>query len=238
MNTGNDERSASGAPIYRHEERKKPFTLPSHSTSNLERIEAHVESHLGKIETVFHEILSDLVHIDVLFVKATDERPYHVLVTSGVSDEPMNVPAGLEEHNRVELLIALPKDWPLSEEAMEEESNYWPIRWLKTIGRLPHEYDTWLGWGHTIPNGDPAETIADTNFVGFMLAPPYLLPVEFFELKTSSDAVIRFFALIPLFQDEMDFKLNKGSDAMEELLNDQDGGFVIHPNRTNVAKSK
>ncbi|MBK9578792.1 MAG: suppressor of fused domain protein [Fibrobacterota bacterium] len=238
MNPGNDERSASGAPIYRHEERTKPFSIPNHATSNLEQIEAHVEAHIGKVETVYHEIISDLVHIDVLFVKATDERPYHVLVTSGVSDEPMNVPPGLEEHRRVELLIALPKDWPLTSEAMEEENNYWPIRWLKTIGRLPHEYDTWIGWGHTIPNGDPAENIANTNFVGFMLAPPYVLPVDFFELKTSSDAVIKFYALIPLFQEEMDFKLKNGSDAIEELLNEHDGGFEIDPTRPNVAKSR
>lgn len=49
---------------------------------------------------------------------------------------------------------------------------------------------------------------------------------------------IKGYALIPLFQEEMDFKLKKGSDAIEELLNENDGGFEINPNRKNVAKSK
>lgn len=235
MKSEPDERSESGAPIYRHEERKKPFALPRHPTTNLELIEAHIESHIGKIETTYHEIISDLVHIDVLFIKATEDRPFHVLVTSGVSDEPMNVPEGLEEHNRVELLVALPGEWPLTEESFDDENNYWPIRWLKSIGRLPHEYETWIGWGHTIPNGDPAEKIANTNFVGFMLVPPFALPPEFFELKSSDNNKIKFYALIPLYQEEMDFKLSNGSDALEELLDENDVGIEINASRMNVA---
>lgn len=31
----------------------------------MERISAHIEKHLGKITHVFHEVLSDQVHIDV-----------------------------------------------------------------------------------------------------------------------------------------------------------------------------
>lgn len=54
-----------------------------------------------------------------------------------------------------ELVISLPPFWPLDEQSWRDERHYWPVRLLKTLGRLPHEYDTWLGVGHTIPNGDP-----------------------------------------------------------------------------------
>jgi len=238
MSKDTSERSGSGAPIYKHAERKTPFTPPKHSTDHLEEIEAHIEKHIGKIETVFHEIVSDLIHLDVLFIKATPERPYHVLVTSGVSDEPMKVPKGMEEHNRVELIIALPKEWPLTQESFKSENHYWPVRWLKQIGRLPHEYDTWVGWGHTIPNGDPAEPIANTNFVGVMLSPPYSLPTELFQLKTKNGNNIRFYALIPLYQEEMDFKLKSGADALEEKLEKQNIDFIVNPSRNNVIKKK
>lgn len=238
MNEKPIERSESGAPIYRHVDRKQPFTVPEHITEHLEEIEAHIERHIGKIETVFHEIVSDLIHLDVLFIPASAKRPYHVLVTSGVSDQPMNVPDGLNEHNRVELIIALPKEWPLTQESFKSENNYWPIRWLKQIGRLPHEYDTWIGWGHTIPNGDPAEPIANTKFTGFMLTPAYSLPPDFFQLKTKNGNTIRFYALIPLFQEEMDFKLNNGADSLEEKFEKQNVDFIVNPNRSNVVKKK
>lgn len=176
--------SGSGQPVYRHEPRTKSLTTPVHSNVYLEEIEAHVEHHLGKIKTVLHEVESDIVHIDVLWIPATKEQPYHLLVTSGVSDLPIAVPEDLAEHSRVELMIALPKEWPLTEESFKDENSYWPVRWLKKIGRLPHEHDTWLGWGHTIPNGNPIETIANTKFTGVMLAPSYLVPTDFFKLKT------------------------------------------------------
>jgi hypothetical protein len=232
------ERSEDGYPIYRHEARERGWQVPENFGLHLEEIEAHLEKHVGKVETVFHEIVSDLIHLDVLFVKATRVRPYHVLVTSGVSDLPMKVPDGMENFRRAELLIALPEDWPLSQEDFEDESNYWPVKWLKQIGRLPHEYETWIGWGHTIPNGDPAEPIADTQFIGVMVTPPYFLPAEFFQLPTKSGETVCFYMLIPLYREEMDFKLKKGAEALEEKLLKDDSNFILNVNRPNVAKKK
>lgn len=228
----------SAEPIYRHGERTKPFTEPAHDAVHLAEIEAHVAKHIGEVEKVLHENVSDLVHIDVLWIKATKERPYQVLVTSGVSDQPMTVPEGMEDHARVELVIALPKEWPLTPESFESENNYWPVRWLKKIGRLPHEHDTWLGWGHTIPNGAPAKPIANTTFTGVMLTPPYELPAEFFRLKTKSGDKIRFYALLPLYQEEMDFKLEAGAEALEDQLEKHKIDFVIDRGRRNAIKHK
>lgn len=228
----------SGNPIYRHEEKNSVWQVPEHSGRNLESIQTHVEQHIGEISNVYHEILSDRVHVDVLFVPATNERPYHALVTSGVSDLAMAVPEGLEGFNRVELLIALPQSWPLSEGSFNSETNYWPIRWLKQIGRLPHDYNTWIGWGHTIPNGDPAEPIANTDFIGVMLAPAYWLGNDFYQLKGESGDSITFYALIPLFQEEMDLKLKVGADEIEERFEQLDIGFVLDPARKNVAATE
>lgn len=232
------ERSESGAPIYRHEARKKPVAAPAHTAGHLEEIQTHIEEHIGEVGTVFHEIASDLIHLDVLFIPATAKRPYHVLVTSGVSDEPMKVPQGMEEHNRVELVMALPKEWPLTQESFKNENHYWPVRWLKQIGRLPHEYNTWIGWGHTIPNGDPAEPIANTRFTGVMLSPPYSLAPDFFQLKAKNGNTIRFYALIPLYQEEMDFKLKRGAEALEGKLEKQNVDFIVNTSRSNVVEKK
>lgn len=232
------ERSPAGSRIYRHKGRERDWTPPQHSAGHLEEVEAHLEKHIGKVETVFHEILSDIVHLDVLFIPATEARPYHVLATSGVSDEPMKVPEGMEQYRRAELLIALPRDWPLTQEAFKDETNYWPLRWLKQIGRLPHEYETWVGWGHTIPNGDPPAKIANTGFIGVLLSPPYWLPREFFQLRTKSGETISFYDMIPLYAEEMDLKLKEGADKLEERLEKKNVGFVLDPGRPNVAAKK
>lgn len=230
------ETSASGNPILRHEPRETPLTAPRHEGRNLGAIEAHVEKYIGPIGTVYHEVVSDLVHLDVLVIPATPSRPYHVLVTSGASDEPMNTPDGMEDFERIELLVMLPASWRLDEDAFKDEAHYWPVRWLKMLGRLPHEYDTWLGWRHTIPNGDPAEPIADTDFVGMMLSSPDGLPQAFSTLGAPSGDTIFFLALTPLYEEEMDLKLNEGAEALELRFGARRIGPVVDTDRANVAK--
>ncbi len=148
--------SESGSPILTHT-RKKEFELALSDGDSIEKISAHIEKHIGEITHVFHEILSDQVHIDVHHIALTLARNYHTFVSSGMSDKAMSVPEGREEFRFAELMLALPADWPISDEAFKKENNYWPIRWLKILARLPHEYDTWLEYGHTVPNGDPAK---------------------------------------------------------------------------------
>lgn len=236
----NDEQAESDARagILRHAARDRPWTPPTQVGEFMEEIESHLTKHVGPVETVFHEIVSDLVHLDVHFIPATDERPVHVLFTTGVSDRPMTVPAGAEEYARAELLIQLPRHWPLTSPDFDDEKNYWPIRWLKTIGRLPHEYDTWIGWGHTIPNGDPPEPIADTKFVGFLLMPPMGLSPEVFRLQTRAGPFVHVYQLVPLYPEEMDLKLQKGSDEIERRFEKEKLSLIVDANRKNVAKRR
>ena len=185
------ELSPSGGPIYRHKERSIPFQPAAGDPEHIERISEHIERHFGPVAGVYHELISDLVHIDVHVVNPTPQRNCYTLVTSGLSEAPMSVPEGLEALRFAELFIQLPPTWPLHElnkvaarrreespaEAAAAERWYWPIRWLKTLARLPHEYDTWLGEGHTVPNGDPPEPYAEgTALCGAMLVEPTLVP--------------------------------------------------------------
>ncbi len=232
------ETSESGQPIYRHTAVEKDLQAPINPAKHLAEIEAHVEEHVGAVDSVLHEILSDTIHLDILLSKATDERPYHVLVTSGVSDLPMTVPDGMEEFQYAELMVCLPPEWPLSQKAFKNEKHYWPVRWLKLIGRLPLDYGTWIGFGHTIPNGDPAGPIADTDFTGVLVSAPYWLPPEFFQLRTRNDDTILLYKLTPLYQEEMNLKLKKGVDALENRFIKSDITQVIDPNRKNLARKR
>ncbi len=215
----NQERSESGAPIHRHKPREEGWIPPDMEDSNMDDIERHIEKHIGKISTVFHELISDIVHIDVHQIPPSEERPYWTLVTSGMSDLPMAAPEGCEDFAHAELMLCLPADWKMSQDEMEDERNYWPIRWLKICARFPHEYKTWLSWGHTLPHGDPPEAYAEnTSLCCMMLGTPRTVSTEFWTLPIRDGKTIRFFGLYPLYSGEIDLKLKKGADYLEDLF--------------------
>jgi hypothetical protein len=187
--------------------------------SNLAEIEKHIETHIGKISTVFHEVISDLVHIDVLEIPPTEDRPYWTLVTSGMSDLPMTTPEGAGEFGRAELMLCLPREWKMEQNEWEEEAHYWPVRWLKICARFPHEYKTWLGWGHTLLNGDPPQVYASSNqFCCMYLGLPKTVSTQFGSLRIRPDKTIHFYALYPLYRGELEMKLKKGAERLENLF--------------------
>lgn len=233
------ELSESGSPIYRHRPRETGWQPPDMSDSAMDEISDHIEKHLGPIEMVFHEIIGDLVHLDVHHVAPTQERPWHTLVTSGMSDRPMNVPAEMGEFRHAELMIQLPPEWKLTQEDFKDERNYWPMRWLKQLARLPHEYNTWLGYGHTVPNGDPPEGFAaNTKLCCMLVEFPLVVPDDFRILEIREGKRVCFWNLIPIYQEEMDLKMRKGAEALENLFEKNRIGEIIDPTRANVARKK
>ena len=165
--------------------------------------------------------------------------PFHALITSGMSDKPMTVPEGLEEHQFAELCILLPNSWSINEEAFKDENNYWPVRWLKKIARFPHEYDTWIGYGHTIPNGKHADPFAENTKFGCMLLLPSLtLGSEFYNLKINEEKTINFYCLYPLYKEEMDFKLKKGTNDLLDKFEKYHVLDVINLSRENTCLKK
>ena len=83
------------------------------------------------------------------------------------------------------------------------------------LARFPHEYDTWLWYGHSLPNGDPPQHFADnTDLCCALLLAPALVPEEFLALPVSADKTVHFFGLVPLYAEEVEFKLKHGADAL------------------------
>lgn len=224
-----DERSPTGAPVYRH-------TRSAPSSGEIAHADdARIGDHLARVHDgaamVWHELISDRVHIDVHCLAPTEAHPYHLLCTSGMSSKPMNVPAELEGREQwrfAELCMLLPPDWAPSREAFEDERVYWPIRLLKGLARLPHDFGSWLGWGHSIPNGDPAEPYApDTQLSGAILIPPFLLGKDLFVVP--GEPPMHVFQVLPVTAREMDFKLQQGVDPLLELLENAFGDALYGP---------
>lgn len=205
--------SAGGSRIYRHT-KAVDGDLSVGDEGLIEAVSAHIERHIGEPETVLHQILSPHVHVDIHIVAPTEARPCTTLVTSGMSERPMNAPS--PELSRAELVLVLPPDWPLEQDQMDDERNWWPFRLLQQLAVLPHEYDTWLWWGHTIPNGDPPAPYADgAGFCGAVLFPPVLCDDAFTQLQVG-DHTVSFLGVYPLYEDEMQLKLDQGADELAD----------------------
>lgn len=233
------ETSESGSPIYRYEQKKRDFEFAIGDSENIDRISDHIEAHIGPVANVFHEMISDLVHIDIHVVEPSPERNCYTLVTSGMSDRAMKVREGCEDFKFSELMISLPPDWPMTQASWEDEANYWPIHMLKFLARFPHVYETWLWSMHTIPNGDPPAPFApNTQMTGVILLPPVMLPPSFWELVISPEKTIHFHALIPLHSDEMDLKLKSGAEALFEGFKKYSVTEILDPRRASVVAKK
>lgn len=233
--------SPGGSEILRHAEPEPGWRPADTSDSVAEEISRHLEGVGLSGEQVFHEIISHIVHIDVHMCPPTHDRPWWVLYTTGMSDLPMTVPDGHEEDRFAEVMIGLPPNLMPAPKNFEtggggeDDDGFWPIRLLKFLARYPHEYETWLGIGHTMPTGGPiARRLPHT---GIILLPPVTIDMDPAVIPTSKGPV-NFLAVVPLFQDEMDYKLSHGVDGLLERFNEREVNEVFDPVRRSSLKRK
>lgn len=251
---GNPDDQPRDPNIMRHKAReRKPGELPPIAHGDpvlIEAVTEHFERVAGPVESVFHEIVSPEVHLDVHVIPPTPEHEHWTLFTTGCAERPMNVPPEVgPAYQFAELFCLLPKTWDvqalanapaLGDEPQDLERWYFPIRWLKGFARLPHEYDTWIGAGHTMPNGDPPEPFAPgVGFNGVALLDPYPFDDDFAVLDLGSRQ-INFYLLVPLYPEEMDFKLKHGMrkllETLEPLVSKIGFPELMNPGRPNAAK--
>ena len=201
----------------------------------LETITKHVQMHFGTNSFVLHEKKSSTVHVDLHVVPPNYSRPYFTLLTSGMSDLDMHVPAGLEDLALAEVCLCLPGDWPLSltEFGWRKPEYFWPIAALQKVARYVHRQKTWLSWGHTVEDSAPIDFVG--RFTGVILLNPRTFPEGLDRVTTDEDGrTIHFLAAIPLLPQEMQFAQKLGSDTLEERLNDAGVTEHLNPQRPSV----
>ena len=200
-----------------------------YTEEEMSAIEQHIGKTFGPVEMVFHELVSPDIHVDICVVPPSGERDYYTLVTMGMGAHRMNVPAELAEYKleRAELAIALPKDWKLTQTDFQDERWYWPVRLLKALARLPIASDTWLGWGHTMDNEEPFAE--NTKLCAAILISPQGAEKGSEVCTLPGGEEVNFYQIIPLYRDELEFKLAHDADA---LLDKMYGiSFVADPAR-------
>lgn len=221
--------------------------MKDNETSAVEQIAVHVERHLGKIVNVFPDAAAlqplatgaaDAPRILVHHVPATDARPVHTLVTSGMSTQPMAVPADGKTPRYIELMLTLPRQWRFDADSLRQEKWRWPIDRLRRLAHLPAAHGAALTWGQAIPNGDPPQPLAPgSKLCGVIIAPSLFVPPEFYELHAGGKTIV-FYAAIPLYDEELALHREHGMEALLAKLLDHGIQDVIDLRRRNVARRK
>jgi hypothetical protein len=124
-------------------------TMPE--TARIEFLTSHFKTQ--PLLLPISEIISASVPMSVyIFPPVKRKRKTTVFVTSGLSDFMLETPEDKAEYAFAEYFIELPDNWDLSNEALNQDKFFWPIRWLKMIGRYPHENDIFYGEKYKIDN--------------------------------------------------------------------------------------
>jgi hypothetical protein len=188
-------------------------------------LEKHLEKFAGPIEVRFENLL---------LVRATPGRDCHVVVTTDLSDEAMSAPQS--QWQWAELCALLPPNWPLDPEIWTKDPALgWPMRELQRLVRYSRQTQTWLGFGHTIPNGDPPEPFApSTAQCCSFLLPPLELPEAFARLRLSNQEILNFWAIVPIYRDELAVKMNQKAPSLIERMTNKSVSDVINPTRPSV----
>lgn len=196
--------------------------LEQSTLANTEERERIYSELFGKYDTVLHELVPLIPHIDVYRFPPSGERNFFTFVTGGMSDLAMNAPLELgAEYRRAELVF-------YSSENREDYSEL-----LRRLAHFVHDNTTWLHWGHTMPNGQPSEPLFDTEsldtlfFMSSIVEPDCTLGDR---LQIDSEPV-QLIWCVPITTDECQLKLDHGVDALYDLFDANDHPFVFSGNR-------
>ena len=212
--------------------RREPMYL--YDDKELDEVDAYITKAFGDFDSVFHEIVSPDIHLDVCFIPPTAEEPFYKLVTMGAGAYEMKIPDKWKENNieRAEYVIYLPKNWNIQSQDMKD---YWPIKILKQVARLPILCDTWLSFGHSTQTdeaGTPYAANTKFNIVVLDFCENHQGEVK---LKTSSGKTINFYQVIPLYPEELKFKMENDAQTLIDKFNEKGIDYkIVNINRDNV----
>ncbi|MEZ6092999.1 MAG: suppressor of fused domain protein [Pirellulaceae bacterium] len=189
------------------------------NTEDRERIYSEL---FGESDTVLHELLPLVPHIDVYRFPPSGKRDFFTFVTGGMSDLPMNAPPELgADYRRAELIFY----------STENRDDYPEL--LRRLAHFVHDNNTWLHWGHSMPNGTPPEPLFDTDSLDTMFFMPSIVNPDSTlgdRLHINSEPV-QLIWCVPITTAECQLKLDNGTDALYDLFDANEHPFAFPGDR-------
>ena len=207
--------SADELPLPPEEEAKAPVPAAAYTKEQKDRLIEYLRRWLGPVNRVIPPAESG--GVELLVLGPHRHRHWTVLVTCGMGAAPMNVPPELAGFGaeRAEIMMYLPPHWnPLSADPQDA----WPVGWLRLLAAMPREQGTWLGWGHTIPNGRPFAP--GCGFTGVILLTPGGVPDAAAVCPLPGGGEVNLYQAAPLYNEEMAYKLEHEAEGLLRLFDE------------------
>lgn len=202
------------------------------------QILAHVERQLEPVREVLRDPEGGPSSVDIAHVAASEKRPVHTLITVGMSSVAMPTPPDSEMPDRIELMMVLPRGWKFDAASLDQEEWNWPVVHLRRLARRYLESTTPLAWGQVLQNDNPPRPlVSSSRLCGVVIVPSLHVPPSFYQLDATV-GTITFYAAVPLYAEEMQLALEKGSRVLFEKLLDHDIRDRVDLKRRNVAKKR
>ena len=175
------------------------------------------------------------ISFSIVTVSSTGRKGVTFYMTSGLSAYEQPITEKNKAHKHIELVFCLPSYWDLNNDI---QTMNWVKTWIEKLGNHLIEKQTWYGDGHTFANGNPIEPLSPTmNQKYLMLVEPDFFATELSPIKIENKEV-HFLCVIPLFEDEFDFKMGKGTFKLKKKLRDKGINELLDDFRMTALKNK
>ncbi|MDO4864411.1 MAG: suppressor of fused domain protein [Ruminococcus sp.] len=181
-----------------------------------EALEEHITEHFGDFPKVFRDNSPSDVKVDIAVIPPDDDRYFVTLVTMGLGAYRMRLPKELrtQKLDRAELVLCLPANWDFD---TENPHTMWPVELLNRIAHLPVRHRSWIGWGHSVDYSKPFTEDTDLSAV-LLLSPSFGREAAVCRLPDGE--AVNFYQVIPLYDIEMRYKIDHGTDALLDRFGD------------------
>lgn len=222
--------------MFRFFKKKESDTQYLYTEKQRNQFEQYVDRQFGSYTEVFHEIVSPDIHLDILIIPPSDAQPFYQLVTMGMGAYKMEIPEQLQrdELERAELVLRLPASWDIKS---KKQADIWPIEMLQTIGRIPIQSSTWIGYGHTFSADEASSPFADnTSLCSMALLTGLTRENHAASLRIRGLGKINFYQLFPLYREELLYAAEHSMNALLDLFEDSELNPTINLQRRNCAR--
>ena len=176
--------------------------------------------------------------IQLVLIKGITEnnRNLQVLTTIGLSNYKMPVDDAHLAYQYIELCFALPSYWDVNDSTNPNFN--WVNHWLIRLSNYLVEKKTWFGHGHTIATASPPIELSQTmKQTYFMFADPIALAKNLTTMQIG-DTDVRFLFVIPLFKDEFEHKVARGTFSLLNKFKQKNYAEILDDYRTSSVRKK
>lgn len=152
-------------------------------------------------------------------------REFYTLITSGMSDRAMNVPDDVgRDGRRAEIALYVDMPGPSF------------IEMVRTVAKLPFTHSSWVGHGHSIPNGmPPSPLFPGSQLCALLILMSNVAPErDAYHVVEIAGDPLHILWPVPITESELALKLERGTEALLEVFNEKQLSFVLDIGRTSL----